>query len=140
MSSPLSIARTPSIVLSVILKNIITVPTDNDSEEEYEDIVIDTTDYDNLTNEEIFNHAEYWSEPLINPNEYENMECKFPYNNNYPLYVIITGPYPEESPKQDKAYFTEPCIIEDDLYLGRESNGVYPIPIETTRKDNSDFY
>lgn len=117
----------------------ITVPTDNDSEEEYEDIVIDPTDYDNLTGEEIYENAEYWSESLVNPNEYENMECQFPYNKNYPLYIIITGAYPEESPKAGKVYFTEPCIIEDDFYLGRESNGVYPIPIENTRKSIGDF-
>ena len=118
----------------------VTIPTDNDSEEEFEDMVIDTTDYDNLTPEEIINNvpSEYWSPALNNPNEYENAECRFHYNKNYPLFIIITGDYPEASTKGTISY-AEPCIIEEDYYDGRESNGTYPYPIETTRKSTGDF-
>ena len=119
---------------------IITVPTeDHDATDEYEDIVVDTTDYDNLTQVEIINNAEYWGSPLQKPNEFENLECQFAYNKDYPLYLIVTGDYSYSLGASKAVDFVEPCVIEEDYYLGRESNGVYPIPIETTRKDNGDF-
>ena len=116
----------------------ITIPTNNDSEEEYEEITIDTTDYDNLTPTEIFNNAEYWSPTITEANTFENIECKFPYNKNYPLYILITGDYPEAT-TQGIISYTEPCIIEEDYYNSRETNGTYPIPIENTKRPDGDF-
>ena len=117
--------------------SIVTIPPEDENDDPTE-IVVDTTDYDNLTFEEIFNNAEYWSDALNTPNSYENVECKFPYNKNYPLYIILAGDYPEANPKGVLSY-TEPCIIEESYYDGREPNGTYPIPIENTKNGDGDF-
>lgn len=118
---------------------IINVPSEDENEEPTS-IVVDSTDYDALTPTEIFTHAEYWSEALTTPNEFESKEVKFPYNKDYPLYILITGDYPESSSYQSNSVqFTEPCIIEDNFYDGREANGTYPIPIENTLSNDGDF-
>ena len=99
---------------------------------EYVDIVTDTTDYDNLTVDDIFENAEYWSNALSTVNSYESLECEFTYNDDYPLYILLTGDYTEA---EDYGYdmgtitYTEPAIIEKTVYQGREKNGNYPIPI-----------
>ena len=116
----------------------IIIPSDNDDEDDYTEIVVDTTDYNNLTADELVENAEYWSDPLTATKEYVNTECKFHYNENYPLYILITSDYPEsDAPATMK--FTEPCIIEESYYDGRESNGTYPIPIENTKRPDGDF-
>ncbi len=96
--------------------------------EAYESTV-DTTDYDNLTDEEILNNAEYWSEPPTNVNIYSNLECQFRYEENYPLYIIIGGDY-TEADNMANVDFTEPCIIETAAYKQYETNGNYPLPID----------
>jgi len=104
------------------------------------DVVEDTTDYDNLTSEEIFTNAEYWSNTVSEVNEYDNLECEFPFNKNYPVYLIITGDYPEAT---DYGYnigtvkHTTPCIIEKQVYRQREDTGNYPIPISHLITENS---
>ena len=95
-------------------------------------------DYTGLTDSEIFENALYWSESIAGFNEYANVECEFTYDSNYPLYVIVTGDYPDVT-----AYgytigsigFTEPVIIEKQTYTGREANGNYPIPINALISD-----
>lgn len=126
---------------NAITENVtVTTITPEDPNEDPYDIITDSTNYDNLTVEEIFNGAEYWSNPLTTVNEYENLECSFVYNENYPLYILITGDYPESSTyNTNTVKFLEPCIIEDSYYDGRESNGTYPIPIENTKNGDGDF-
>ena len=96
------------------------------------DVITDTTDYTNLTDEEIFENAEYWSSETGGLNEYNNLECEFTYNSDYPLYIICTGDYPEATTYDydtGTISYTEPCIIEKTSYNGSEANGNYPTPI-----------
>ena len=93
-----------------------------------EEIVIDSTDYDNLNITDIFDNAEYWSQPLTSINTYESVTVDFPFNEKYPLYILITGDYREADPKASIKY-TEPVIIETTDYKGVVKNGNYPIPI-----------
>ena len=96
------------------------------------DVITDTTDYDNLTDEEIFENAEYWSTEPGGLNEYNNIECEFTYNEEYPLYIICTGDYPEATTYgygTGTISYTEPNIIEKTVYNGSEANGNYPTPI-----------
>lgn len=110
---------------NAIKENISTFRIKNE-DDEYEDIIVDTTDYDCLTPLELFNHAEYWSSQITKPNEYQNIEVKFPYNKEYPLHVLIIG---DCINKPSTVNFTEPVIVETDYYNGRTKNGLYPIPI-----------
>lgn len=89
----------------------------------------DPTDYSVLTDEEILENAEYWSNHLADVNSYESMNCDFPYNKNYPLYILISGDYPQGNGADNTIKFTEPCIIESAVFNGYEPNGNYPIPI-----------
>lgn len=101
----------------------------NAEETKVEEVIHDTTDYDNLTNEEIFSNAEYWSNTVAGLNTYNNVECNFTYEEDYPLYILVTGDYPEGDPSNTPISYLEPCIIEADNYTNRESNGNYPEPI-----------
>lgn len=99
-----------------------------------EDILIiendyDPTDYETLTNIQIYQNAAYWCDILDVVNEFKSVVCEFIYNPNYPLYVIITGDTAEGNPQDNNIHFTEPCIIESDVYNGKEINGNYPVPI-----------
>lgn len=91
-------------------------------------IEYDSTDYDTLTAAEIVANAEYWSNCPAEVNTTESLECQFKYDKQYPLYILVTGDYPENA-NPATIQFTEPCIIETDAYNGREKNGNYPIPI-----------
>lgn len=105
------------------------------------DLVVDVTDYNNLSDEEIFQNAEYWSNPCTDVNEYNNLECEFVYNEKYPLYIICTGDYPEaETYGYDGGdiTYTEPCIIEKTVYNMREHTGNYPIPIKNLITNEGD--
>ena len=96
------------------------------------EVVTDSTDYDNLTSQEIIENAEYWADAPTTVNDYNNLECEFTYNENYPLYIIFTGDYPETSTydyDSGTITYTEPCIIEKPTYTERETNGNYPEPI-----------
>ena len=89
-------------------------------------------DYSALTNNQIIENALYWSNETAGLNEYNNVECEFTYDSDYPLYVIITGDYPEATSydyDMGTITYTTPCIIENTFYEGYETNGNYPIPI-----------
>ena len=101
----------------------------NAEETKVEEVIHDTTDYDNLTNEQIFSNAEYWSNTVAGLNTYNNVECNFTYEEDYPLYILVTGDYPEGNPSNTPISYLEPCIIEADNYTNRETNGNYPEPI-----------
>lgn len=97
------------------------------------DTVTSTTSYEDLTLEEIFLMAEYWSDDEAGPNSYDSVECEFAYNDDYPVYIIMSGEYTEVYSEfglpVGTLSFTEPCIIEKAYYQGREANGNYPQPI-----------
>ena len=85
------------------------------------------------TEEDIFNGATYWSKATGGLNEYNNCECEFTYDSQYPLYILVTGDYPEATTYGydiGTIKHTEPSIIEKPVYNGRERNGTYPVPIE----------
>ena len=109
----------------------------------FKDYVIydNSIDIDNLSSQQIFENAKYWANTTGGLNEYNSVECEFTYNDDYPLYVIVTGDYPEATTygfDGGSVKFTEPCIIEKAVYNGREPNGNYPVPIENLLSD-TDF-
>ena len=104
-----------------------------------DDTITDTTDYDNLTNSEIFENAEYWAENTAGLNDYSSVECEFVYNENYPLYILMTGDYEEATTYGfdiGTVKYNNPCIIEKSAYNGREETGNYFFPIESLITDN----
>jgi len=86
----------------------------NAEENKTEEVIHDTTDYDTLTNEQIFNNAEYWSSTIAGLNTSNNVTTDFTYEEDYPLYILITGDYPEGDPYNNTVTYNEPCIIETD--------------------------
>ena len=124
---------------NAIAENItITTETDPDTGEVTETIN-DSTDYENLTPTQIIENAEYWSNAPTTPNEYNNLECEFTYNENYPLYLIFTGDYPQTTTYgYDMGTITHnnPAIIEKQVYKGREQTGNYPEPISNLLEEN----
>ena len=112
----------------------VTVTEEEDPETgEIIETVTDSTDYDDLTDVEIFSNAEYWGNTVSLLNGYESLECEFTYNKDYPLYILVTGDYSEATTYEydmGEVSFTEPCIIEKEVYKEREPNGNYPIPIQ----------
>ena len=116
----------------------ITETTDPDTGEVTE-TVTDSTDYENLTTAQIIENAEYWSQDLAGINTYDNVDCEFTYNENYPLYIIITGDHTEaESAGFDPGNitFNNINIIEKTVYKGREQTGNYPEPISNLLDEN----
>ena len=90
-------------------------------------------DYSALTNTQIIENTLYWSNETAGLNEYNNVECEFTYNGDYPLYIIITGDYPEATSygyDMGSIKYDTPCIIEKQVYNNREASGTYPVPIE----------
>lgn len=87
----------------------------------------------NLTFQEVFNTAKYWSKETGGLNTYENCEVEFVYDEDYPLYVLMTGDYPEATTygyDMGSIKYDTPCIIEKQVYNSREASGNYPVPIE----------
>ena len=128
------------LVFNNAIEENITI-TEETIDGEVVEIITDSTDYSSLTPEDIFTHAEYISPPLDDVNDYENVECEFVYNKDYPLYILLTGDYPEA--EDDYGFeigtltFTEPCIIEKNVYREREPNGNYPTPIKSLILDDA---
>ena len=89
----------------------------------------DPTDYSTLSYDTVIDNAAYWSNSLYAINTFENLEVDFAYDKRYPVYIITSGDYAEGDPINNSVEFTEPCIVESDVYNGREVNGNYPIPI-----------
>ena len=86
---------------------------------------------DTATDEEIY-EATIFSRATAGLNEYNNVEVEFTYNKDYPVYLVLTGDYQEATTYGEDIgtlQFTEPCIIEKELYTNRLPTGVYPVPI-----------
>ena len=85
------------------------------------------------TEEDIFENTTNWSKATGGLNTYENCECEFTYDSQYPLYILMTGDYPEaETYGYDMGTikYDTPCIVEKQVYNSREASGNYPVPIE----------
>jgi len=117
---------------NAIQKNITISSETDEITGEVIETVHDSTDYDSLSVEDIFENADYWSDCVSALNEFKELLCEFTYNQNYPLYILIVGDYFEGNPTENEVIFTEPCIVESEYYNGREDNGNFPIPIEAT--------
>jgi hypothetical protein len=84
------------------------------------------------TEEDIFENTTYWSNATGGLNTYENCECEFTYDEQYPLYILLTGDYPEAETygyDMGSIKYDTPCIIEKEVYDSREPTGNYPTPI-----------
>jgi len=127
-------------VFNNAISSNITITTETDPiTGEVTETVTDTTDYENLTTTQIIENAEYWSNAPTSVNEYNNLECEFTYNENYPLYLIFTGDYSEATTYGfDRGTITHnnPAIIEKQVYKGREATGNYPEPISNLLDEN----
>ena len=98
--------------------------------------ITDSTDYTSLTPAEIMNNTEYWSNFLPNINTNRSLETKYVYNNNYPLYIIITGDYASFGRTTDLLTFNTPCIIETEDYTQRQNPQPYYTPIQNLIQDD----
>lgn len=112
-----------------IKENIEIVPY-TDSNGQKQELIVDHNDYDNLDIKTMIKNSN-WSK-MAKGDNYESVTVEFTYHKEYPLYILVTGDY-QEANSDGKIYFTEPCIVESRRYVGRQSNGIYPIPIEATR-------
>ena len=124
---------------NAISDNITITETTDPETGEVTETITDSTDYENLTTSQILENAEYWSNAPTIVNEYNNLECEFTYNENYPLYLIFTGDYPETTTYgYDMGTITHnnPAIIEKQVYKGREPTGNYPEPISNLLDEN----
>lgn len=124
---------------NAIEDNITITETTDPETGEVTETVTDSTDYENLTTSQILENAEYWSNAPTIVNKYNNLECEFTYNENYPLYLIFTGDYPETTTRgYDMGTITHnnPAIIEKQVYRGREPTGNYPEPISNLLDEN----
>lgn len=100
----------------------------NNQTEEIKETIIDSTDYNNLTVEEIFYNAE-WSSALSAPNVFEEKTVEFNYNENYPLYILITGDYLEGKPLERQLSFKYPILYETGSLEAYDSQIYLPTPI-----------
>ena len=124
---------------NAIEDNITITETTDPETGEVTETVTDSTDYENLTPNQIIENAEYWSNAPTIVNEYNNLECEFTYNENYPLYLIFTGDYPETTTygyDRGTITYNNPAIIEKQVYKGREVTGNYPEPITNLLDEN----
>ena len=86
---------------------------------------------DSATEEEVY-AATVWSRATAGLNEYNSVEVEFTYDKSYPVYIVVTGDYPEATSygyDTGSLQFNEPCIIEKQVYTNRLSTGIYPVPI-----------
>lgn len=123
---------------NAISSNVV-VNTITDENDEIIENITDTTDYATLTANEIYDNAAYWSETPQEVNTFENMELEFPYNENYPLYIIFTGDYLEGNSIDSTLQYSSPCLVESEVYRGYEPVGNYPVPINSTIRADEDF-
>lgn len=96
--------------------------------------ITDNTDYDNLSEREIYENVKYWSNNLVNTNVFESIECNFVYNDEYPLYIILTQDHTNVNAydfERGQIIFTEPVLIEQDVYTGREHTGQHFSPVKS---------
>lgn len=97
---------------------------------ELETIEVDFTDYTNLTIQEIYSNAEYWSEYVQHNDTFESLTCNFMYDEKYPVYIIITGEYIDYGDAENNTVeFSKPCLVETARYNGYETEGLFAEPI-----------
>ena len=117
------------LVFNNPIKNNLTSYEYIDENGETHDVTYESTHYDSLPLDDMINNAEYSSPIITKGNGLVNeLVCQFPYNKDYPLYIIISGDYNEVTTPA-KVRFSTPNLIEAEVFQGREPSGNYPIPI-----------
>lgn len=119
----------------VIWSQLYYIELNKDDFEEMKEVIIDNNDYDNLTLEDIFNNAEYWSSALSSPNNFEEKTVDFMYNSEYPLYIIFVGDYIEGNPVGNSFSFTQPILYEQDDSMSYNPQIYLPTPINAILED-----
>lgn len=78
-------------------------------------------DIENL-NSYLLENAE-WSEPISSANNWEDIQVKFFYSDQYSLIFLITGEYIEANAEEITIEYTYPCLIEADYRENAEQIG-----------------
>ena len=78
--------------------------------------------------EDIFKECRNWSSGLTNLNEFERKSIEFTYNEDYPLYIIVTGNFETEYGALFTVNFTDFEVMEDDR-TDTPNQVVFPEPI-----------
>ena len=120
----------------IIWSQLYSVNLNNPNFEEMTETIIDYNDYENLTIEDIFNYAEYWSSALSTPNTLEEKTVDFMYDSQYPLYILFTGDYFEGDPLNNIFSFTQPILYEQDDTMSYNSQTYLPTPIHALLEDD----
>lgn len=120
----------------IIWSQLYHIELNKDNFEEMKEVIIDENDYDNLTLEDIFNHAEYWSSELSSPNTFEEKTVDFMYNSKYPLYILFVGDYIEGDPLGNLFSFTQPILYEQDDSMSYNPQIYLPTPIGSILEDD----
>jgi len=110
----------------------------SETDTDLHEVTVDNTDYSNLTMNQIFTNAEYWGATLLNVNTVESVTTEFTYNEKYPLYIIVTADYPEGDIDDNTILFNEPCLVESSQFQSRQTNGLYPVPINSLLDNTED--
>lgn len=124
-----------------ILENITVESVEDPETGEVTETYTDSTDYDNLSGDTIVACADYWGEGLVSVNEFNNSTCEFTFKEDYPLYVILAGDYPESVDYNfdpGTTTFDSPNIIEADTYKERLKPGTYPISLINLLPDHNE--
>lgn len=85
-----------------------------DQNTELKEIEIDSTDYSNLSKDDIFKYAEFWGEPLTQVNDPQELECEFVFDENYPVHILIVGDFEEGDPENSIMQFSPPVLRQSD--------------------------
>ena len=86
---------------------------------------------------EMVKNCENWSNPIESLDQYYDLKTEFVYNEDYPVYVFMTGEYLELNDFKFDLDFTQPVIIESDYYdqKGRVTQNLLPYPIMNATGD-----
>ena len=100
----------------------------NDEKEDVIETIEDTTDYDNLSLNVIYENTVYWSDCPTAPNNFEELTIDFVYDKDYPLIFLFTGDYKQRGDFAS-CEFSEITVTESVDYQGREKNRIYLEPL-----------
>ncbi len=81
-----------------------------------------------VTNEYLIDNCNKWSEAMSVLNSWEEKTVDFVYNEENPLYLLITSEYNNAHPNEFELQCTDIAIIEN--YTQHQPNGNFPIPIK----------
>ncbi|WP_295588808.1 phage distal tail protein [uncultured Methanobrevibacter sp.] len=71
-----------------------------------------------------FNNITAWSDPLKEPNTFALVSCEFTYDDDYPVYIVFTGDYPNFG---EDLKFTTPTIKSSE---SEDNQCIFPVPFK----------